>query len=80
MSKKIILISGKTWSLRYLKDSFSESMLKKTTLITDKVSNELKLFLKNKKIDLIKTNRLTPSKLKRTSPNNTGSKWTPYSL
>jgi methionyl-tRNA formyltransferase len=65
MNKKIVLISGKTWSLRYLKDSFSESMLKKTTLITDKVSNELKLFLKIKKIDLIKTNKLTSSKLKK---------------
>ena len=64
MNKKIILISEKTWSLRYLKDSFPESMLKKTTLITDKVTDELKLFLKNKKINLIKTNKLTRSKLK----------------
>ena len=64
MNKKIILISGKDWSLKYLKDCFTDKMLKKTTLITDKVSNELKVFSLKKNFNLLKTNKLTPRNLK----------------
>lgn len=64
MNKKIILLSGKQWSLNYLKDCFSEKMLNRTTLITDGVSKDLKKFIINKNIKLIKMNKLIPKKLK----------------
>ena len=48
---KIILISIHSWALHYLKDSFNEKQLKKVTLITDKLTEELKKFLKLKNIN-----------------------------
>ena len=65
MKKKIILISGKEWSLKYLKESFSNSLLEKTTLITDVVTTELKSFSEKKKFQIIKTNKLQPHNLKK---------------
>lgn len=64
MNKKIILISGRYWSLKYLKDCFSDKILKKTTLITDEITNNLKAFCLDKNVNLIKTNLLSPAKLK----------------
>ena len=65
MKKKIILISGKEWSLKYLKESFSDSLLKKTTLITDVITTELKFFSEKKKFHIIKTKKLQPHNLKK---------------
>ena len=42
---KIIIISIHNWALHYLKESLNNSQLKKTTLITDKLTNEIKKFL-----------------------------------
>ena len=49
MNKKIILISIDKWCLKYLNDSFTDNLLAKTTLITNKISSELKSFAKKKK-------------------------------
>ena len=46
---KIIIISIHTLALSYLKDSFNDNQLKKVTLITDKVTTELKKIFKIKK-------------------------------
>ena len=64
MNKKIILISGKAWSLKYLQDSFSDKMLKKTTLITDQITNTLKVFCNKKNVKIVRTNKLSVSILK----------------
>ena len=58
MNKKIILISIDKWCLKYLNDSFTDNLLTKTTLITNKVSAELKSFAKNKKVKIIKTSKI----------------------
>ena len=58
MNKKIILISIDKWCLKYLNDSFTDKLLAKTTLITNKVSKELKTFAKNKKIKIIQTSKI----------------------
>ena len=42
---KIIIISIHNWAIHYLKESLNSSQLKKTTLITDKLTNEIKKFL-----------------------------------
>jgi methionyl-tRNA formyltransferase len=56
---KIIIISIHTLALNYLKDSFNDKQLKKVTLITDKLTIELKKFLKFKNIKYITTKKLS---------------------
>lgn len=46
-------------ALDYLKDSFNDSQLKRVTLITDKLTDELKKFLKLKNIKYLTTKNLT---------------------
>lgn len=58
MNKKIILISIDKWCLKYLNDSFTDNLLAKTTLITNKISSELKSFAKKKKVKIIKTSKI----------------------
>lgn len=62
---KIILISVHTQALLYLKDSFNEEQLKNVTLITDKLTNELKKFLKNKNIEYLATKNLNLKTIKK---------------
>ena len=62
---KIIIISVHTQALSYLKDSFNENQLKKVTLITDKLTTDLKKFLKLKKIKYITTKKLSIKILKK---------------
>ena len=57
---KIIIISIHNWALHYLKESFNKSQLKKTTLITDKLTNELKKFLKLNNIKYLATKKKLP--------------------
>jgi methionyl-tRNA formyltransferase len=56
---KIIIISIHSLALDYLKDSFNDSQLKRVTLITDKLTDELKKFLKLKNIKYLTTKNLT---------------------
>ena len=62
---KIILISMHSMALNYLKDSFNDAQLKKVTLITDKLTNDLKRYLKLKDINFITTKNLTLKTLKK---------------
>jgi len=62
---KIIIISIHSLALYYLKESFNDAQLKKLTLITDKLTNDLKKFLKSKNIKFITTKNLTLKTLKR---------------
>ena len=52
-------------ALNYLKDSFNDAQLKKVTLITDKLTNDLKKYLKLKDIKFIPTKNLTLKTLKK---------------
>lgn len=77
---KIIIISIHNWALHYLKESFSNSQLKKTTLITDKLTNELKKFLKLNNIKYIATKNLTIKNIEKIDLKNSvvlsaGSPW-----
>tara|TARA_B110000037_G_C17115260_1_gene503500 strand:+ start:2477 stop:3460 length:984 start_codon:yes stop_codon:yes gene_type:complete len=56
---KIIIISIHSLALDYLKDSFNDSQLKRVTLITDKLTDELKKILKLKNIKYLTTKNLT---------------------
>tara|TARA_B100000787_G_scaffold168466_1_gene157276 strand:- start:4770 stop:5753 length:984 start_codon:yes stop_codon:yes gene_type:complete len=56
---KIIIISIHSLALDYLKDSFNDSQLKRVTLITNKLTDELKKFLKLKNIKYLTTKNLT---------------------
>tara|TARA_Y100000389_G_C17425448_1_gene499279 strand:+ start:606 stop:1592 length:987 start_codon:yes stop_codon:yes gene_type:complete len=56
---KITIISIHSVALSYLSDSFNENQLKKVTLITDKLTTDLKKFLKLKKIKYITTKKLS---------------------
>jgi methionyl-tRNA formyltransferase len=55
----IVIISIHSLALNYLKDSFNDDQLKKLTLITDKLTTELKIFLKFKKIKYVTTKKLS---------------------
>jgi len=55
----IIIFSINKWALKYLKESFNEKQLKKVTLITDFVTEEIKNFLSLKKINFIETKTLS---------------------
>ena len=77
---KIIIISINTLALDYLKESFNDAQLKKTTLITDKATNELKQFLTFKNIKYVTTKILTTKileevDLKRSVVLSAGSPW-----
>jgi len=56
---KITIISIHSVALSYLRDSFNENQLKKVTLITDKLTTDLKKFIKLKKIKYITTKKLS---------------------
>ena len=62
---KIIIISINNWALQYLRDSFNDSQLKDVTLITNKLTNDLKKFLKLKNIKYLATKNLTLKTLKK---------------
>lgn len=62
---KIILISIPSFALNYLKGSFAEDQLKVVTLVTDKITKELKSFLKNKNIKYLAIKNITNSSLKK---------------
>lgn len=62
---KIILISIHSLALNYLKGSFAEDQLKVVTLVTDKITKELKSFLKNKNIKYLAVKNITNSSLKK---------------
>jgi methionyl-tRNA formyltransferase len=62
---KIIIISINNWALHYLRDSFNDSQLKDVTLITNKLTNDLKKFLKLKNIKYLATKNLTLKTLKK---------------
>mgnify|MGYP001336282160 FL=1 len=56
---KIVIISVHSLALNYLRDSFDDSQLKRVTLITDKLTHDIKEFLKIKKIKYLVTKNLT---------------------
>jgi methionyl-tRNA formyltransferase len=67
-------------ALSCLKESFEDKDLKNVTLITDKLTIDLKNFLKSKNINYLATKNLTTDKLKKISFENTivlsaGSPW-----
>jgi len=77
---KIIIISIHSWALYYLKESFNDAQLKKLTLITDKLTNDLKIFLKSKNIKYLATKNLTIKNLEKVDLKNSiivsaGSPW-----
>ena len=77
---KIIIISIHIWALHYLKESFNDKQLKRVTLITDKLTNELKEFIKLKNIKFLVTKNLTSKNLSKISIKNNivisaGSPW-----
>lgn len=77
---KIIIISVHSLALYYLKDSFSENQLKRVTLITDKLTNDLKEFLKLKDIKYLTSKNLTIKTLEKVDLKNSivlsaGSPW-----
>lgn len=55
----IIVISMNRWALAYLKESFNKIPSNKITLITDKLSKDLEIYLKEKKIKHLVTSKLT---------------------
>ena len=76
----IILISMDRFALLYLKESFNETHLNNVTLITNKLTNDLKEFLTIKKIKYIVTNKLTLSDIEELDLKNSlvlsaGSPW-----
>lgn len=77
---KIIIISIHVWALHYLKESFNDNHLKRVTLITDKLTSDLKKFLKLKNIKYLTTKNLTIKSLKKIDVKNSvvfsaGSPW-----
>ena len=77
---KIIIISVHSLALYYLKDSFSENQLKRVTLITDKLTNDLEEFLKLKDIKYLTSKNLTIKTLEKVDLKNSivlsaGSPW-----
>jgi len=77
---KIIIISIHSLALGYLKDSFNDKQLKKVTLITDKLTTDLKNFLKFNNIKYITTKKLSVKileklDLKRSIIISAGSPW-----
>ena len=77
---KIIIISVHSLALHYLKESFSNEQLKKVTLITDKLTNEIKKFIKLKDIKYLATKNLTTRSLEKIDLKNSvvfsaGSPW-----
>ncbi len=77
---KIILISINQWALSYLKDSFNKNNYQNITLITDKLTKDLKIFLIEKNINYIVTNKLNLEvmdklELKDTLVLSAGSPW-----
>ena len=62
---KIIIISIHNLALNYLKDSFNDNQLKKVILITDKLTTDLKKFLKLKNIKYLVTKKLTLKSLEK---------------
>ena len=77
---KIIIISIHNWALHYLKDSLNSRQLKKTTLITDKITNELKKFLRSNNIKYFVINKLSINSIKNIDLRNSvilsaGSPW-----
>jgi methionyl-tRNA formyltransferase len=76
----IVIISIHSLALNYLKDSFNDDQLKEVTLITDKLTTELKIFLKHKNIKYITTKKLSIKileklKLKKNIIISAGSPW-----
>ena len=55
----VIVISMNRWALAYLKESFNKIPSNKITLITDKLSKDLEIYLKEKKIKHLVTSKLT---------------------
>lgn len=77
---KIIIISIHSLALQYLKDSFNDSQLKRVTLISDKLTHELKKFLKLKNIKYLTTKVLTIKTIEKMDVKNNlvlsaGSPW-----
>mgnify|MGYP001222305687 CR=1 FL=1 len=77
---KIIIISIHSWALYYLKESFSIKQLKDVTLITDKLTTELKRYLVLNDVKYLATRNLTPIKLNKIDLKNAivlsaGSPW-----
>lgn len=77
---KIIIISIHSLALGYLKDLFNDKQLKKVTLITDKLTTDLKNFLKFNNIKYITTKKLSVKileklDLKRSIIISAGSPW-----
>ena len=77
---KIIIISIHSLALYYLKESFNDAQLKKLTLITDKLTNDLKKFLKSKNIKYLAIKNLTIKNLEKVDLKNSiilsaGSPW-----
>ena len=77
---KIIIISIHSLALYYLKESFNDAQLKNVTLITDKLTNDLKRFLKLKNIKYLATKNLTIKTLEKVDLKNSitlsaGSPW-----
>ena len=62
---RIIIISINNWALSYLKESFNKDLLKKVTLVTDKLTDELRNFLNENKINYVVTKNLTFNKIKK---------------
>lgn len=60
---KIIIISIHSWALHYLTDCFNDKQFKNVTLITDKLTKDLKDFLSLKKIKHLVTKNLTTTTL-----------------
>ncbi len=77
---KIIIISIHDWALHYLRESFNDNQLKRVTLITDKLTSDLKEFLKLKNIKYLNTKNLTIKSLNKVDVKNSivfsaGSPW-----
>ena len=77
---KIVIISVHSLALNYLRDSFDDSQLKRVTLITDKLTHDIKEFLKIKKIKYLVTKNLTLKTLEKINFKNSlilsaGSRW-----
>ena len=55
---KIVIISINSWALHYLKDCFNDKQFKNVTLITDKLTKDLKKIFIFKKIKYVVTKNL----------------------
>ena len=62
---KVIIISINKWALPYLRDSFNDRQLENVTLVTDKLSKELKDFLEIKNIKYLVAKSLVSLNLKK---------------